>query len=134
VAPALVAGHIDLAIGPLGAYAPLAKAGKARVLAVTGPKRDPMMPDAPTLRELGLPNLEMLSWIGLFAPAGTPQSVVAKLNAGIVEALADPQLRGQLAKVAFEPVGGTPQALAAAIRSETARWAPLVKAAGIKFN
>jgi tripartite-type tricarboxylate transporter receptor subunit TctC len=76
----------------------------------------------------------MLSWIGLFAPAGTPQSVVARLNAGIVEALADPQLRGQLAKVAFEPVGGTPQALAAAIRSETARWAPLVKAAGIKFN
>jgi len=134
VAPALIAGQIDLAIGPIGAYAPLAKAGKARVLAVTGPKRDAMLPEVPTLREMGLANLEMLSWVGLFAPAGTPPNVVARLNAEALKALADVQLRNQIAKAGFEPAASSPEKLLATIKSEIARWTPLVKAAGIKFN
>ena len=134
VVPALLAGHIDLAIGPAGAYAPLAKAGKARVLVVTGPKRDALLPDTPTLREVGLGSLETLSWVGLFAPAGTPQAVVARLNAESVKALADPALRARLAKLGFEPVAGMPETLAAQIKSDIARWAPVVKAAGVKFD
>jgi tripartite-type tricarboxylate transporter receptor subunit TctC len=134
VVPALLAGQIDLAVGPLSAYAPLAKAGKARILVVTGPKRDAMAPEAPTLREVGLASLETLSWIGLFAPAGTPQNLVAKLNTEALKALAEPQLRAQLAKVGFDPVGSTPEALAATVKEDIARWAPLVKAAGIKFD
>ena len=134
VVPALLAGDIDLAIGPAGAYAPLARAGKARILVITGPRRDPLIPDAPTLREAGLPNLETLSWIGLFAPAGTPRPVVAKLNAEAAKALAEPQLHARIVKVGFAPVASPPERLAAQIKSDIARWAPLVKAAGIKFN
>lgn len=134
VVPALLAGQIDLAIGPAGAYAPLAKAGKARILVITGPKRDPLIPEAPTLREAGYPNLETLSWIGLFAPVGTPRTVIAKLNAESAKALADPKLRPLVTKVGFDPVAGSPETLAAQVKSDIARWAPLVKAAGIKFN
>ncbi len=132
--PALLAGEVELAIGPAAPYATFVKEGRVRVLVVTGARRDPLLPDTPTLREAGFAQLETQSWLGLFTTAGTPPAVVARLNAEALKALSDSQLRQRIAKVGFYPIAGTPEQLGVVVKTEIARWAPVVKAAGIKFD
>jgi tripartite-type tricarboxylate transporter receptor subunit TctC len=106
------------------------KSGKLRALAVTTPKRSPALPDVPTIAEAGVPGYSATSWFGLLAPANTPAPVVARLNAAILKALADPEVKKKMAEQGAEPFGEKPEQFAEFIRSETAKWAKTVKQSG----
>jgi tripartite-type tricarboxylate transporter receptor subunit TctC len=106
------------------------KAGKLRPLAVTTPQRSPALPDVPTIAEAGVPGYSATSWFGLLAPANTPAPVIAKLNASILKALADPEVKKKMAEQGAEPHGEKPEQFAEFIRSETAKWGQTVKKSG----
>jgi len=106
------------------------KAGKLRPLAVTTPQRSPALPDVPTIAEAGVPGYSATSWFGLLAPANTPAPVIAKLNASILKALADPDVKKKMEEQGAEPHGEKPEQFAEFIRSETAKWGQTVKKSG----
>jgi tripartite-type tricarboxylate transporter receptor subunit TctC len=105
-----------------------------RALAISSTQRNPQLPDVPTFAELGYPEVEDYTWVGFFAPAGTPPDVVAKLNEAINNALRDKEVREKLEALTFEPVGGTPQEFAAYVRKEVAHWAGVIKQTGAKVD
>jgi tripartite-type tricarboxylate transporter receptor subunit TctC len=107
--------------------------GSLRALAVTTATRAPSLPDTPTVAET-LPGYETYTWNALFAPAGTPEDAVARLNAAAVKALAEPAVLAKLAEFSASPVGSTPAALAAHVAAEMAKWGPIVAAAGVKVE
>jgi tripartite-type tricarboxylate transporter receptor subunit TctC len=106
------------------------RAGKLRPIAVTTPQRSPALPDVPTIAESGVPGYSATSWFGILVPAGTPGPVVARLNASILKALADPEVKKKLAEQGAEPHGEKPEQFAEFIRSETAKWGQTVKVSG----
>ncbi|MTW16366.1 tripartite tricarboxylate transporter substrate binding protein [Rhodoplanes serenus] len=133
-APALadVAGnHVQVMFDALMTALPLVQGGQLRALAVTGTRRSPVVPEVPTVAEAGLPEYSATGWIGLAAPAGTPDPIVRKLAAAVSTALADPDLRKALIEQAAEPVGSSPDEFARFIAAESKKWAKAVKAAGI---
>jgi len=92
------------------------------------------LPDVPTFAELGYPEIEEYTWVGFFAPAGTPSDIVQKLNEAINKALQVPDVRERLIALTFEPVGGTPQQFSDYVRDEIAHWAKVVKDTGAKVD
>jgi tripartite-type tricarboxylate transporter receptor subunit TctC len=133
----LVAGRIDLIFDLSSLSMPLVRAGTIKAFAVMGKDRLPGMPDVPTTDEAGLPDFHMAWWAGLWARGGTPSDVVAKLNAAVTAALARDEVRKRLADLGYfvYPAGEqTPEALAALQKSETEKWAPVIRNAGIKLN
>ena len=106
------------------------RAGKLRPIAVTTPQRSPALPDVPTIAESGVPGYSATSWFGILVPAGTPAPVVARLNASILKALADPEVKKKLAEQGAEAHGEKPEQFAEFIRSETAKWGQTVKVSG----
>jgi len=131
---AVVAGEIQVVIDGLTNYVPFVKEGKLRGLATLAPGRDIMLPELPSIREAGYPEIERLGWWGLFAPAGTPQSVIARLNAAAIWALKQPDFLQKQASLGLVPRPSTPEELGAQVKADIARWTPLVKAAGIKLD
>jgi tripartite-type tricarboxylate transporter receptor subunit TctC len=131
---ALLAGDIAFAITTFTPYLNYTKDGRLVGLAVTGSKRENLVPDVPTLAELGFAEATNYFWYGLFAPAQTPKVVQDRLHAETVKILADPAVREKFMGAGIEPATSTPAELAAQIRSERAKWAGVVKAAGIKVN
>jgi tripartite-type tricarboxylate transporter receptor subunit TctC len=133
----LVAGQIDLSIlDPTTSLAQV-RAGNVKAFAVTAAARLSSAPEIPTVDEAGLPGFYVSHWVGLWVPKRTPAGVIAKLNAAVVEALADPRVRARLADLGqeiFPRDQQTPEALAAFQRAEIAKWWPIIKAAGIKAN
>ena len=109
------------------------KQGKLRALGVTTAKRVPSLPDVPAIAEV-LPGYETYTWNALFAPAGTPPEVVARLNAVANKALGDPQVQARLAESSAIVVGSTPEELATHVKAELAKWAPIVKASGAQLD
>jgi tripartite-type tricarboxylate transporter receptor subunit TctC len=97
-------------------------------------QRAEAFPDVPTLKEAGLPELEVETWYAMFAPAGTPAAIVARANRDVNELLKEADVREVLAKQGLEPAGGTPDALGARVKRELANWTRVVKAAGIKAD
>ena len=135
--PALIdvmGGHVPIMFDNLPSSTEHIKAGKLRGLAVTTAERAPSMPDLPTVAESGLPGYETYTWNALFAPAGTPPEVIAKLNEAAVQAVADPQVQAKLKDVGASVVGSTPEQLAAHVQAELAKWAPVVKASGAQID
>ena len=130
----LVSGEVSVMFFTVVGIEPHAKSGRARVLAVTTPKRAPLMPELPTMAEAGFPGFEVTSWFGLLAPAGTPAAVVSRVNAETTKALALPEVSGALKKLGFDAVGGTPEQFASHIKSEVERFTKLVKATGITVD
>ena len=130
----LVGGHVQAMIVSLQTAAPYVQGGKLRMLAVMSAARSPAFPEVPTLKELGLPDLEVETWYGLFAPAATPASVVQKLNAELNVLLAQPDVRELLARQGMVPAGGTPERFGELVREELARWSRVVAAAGIRAD
>lgn len=129
---ALLGGQVDVSLlTPTGAM-PHVKTGKLKVLAVTSRTRAAALPGVPTVEETGFPGYELTGWIGLLAPAGTPQEVVARLQRESAAALKQPDVRAQLEAVVSEPVGSTPQQFSAFIAEDVARWARLIRQAGVK--
>jgi tripartite-type tricarboxylate transporter receptor subunit TctC len=130
----LVGGHVQAAIVALQTAAPYVQSGKLRMLAVLSAERAPAFADVPTLKELGFPDLEVETWYGLFAPAGTPAGIVVKLNAETSALLGEPDLRELLAKQGMVAAGGPPERLGELVKRELARWSRVVAAAGIKAD
>jgi tripartite-type tricarboxylate transporter receptor subunit TctC len=131
----LIAGQIDVAFDQVQSSLPQIRAGRIKAFAVTAPQRLAVLPDVPTVDEAGLPGLEISLWYGLWAPAGTPPEIIAKLSAAAREAQADPTTRMRLAEMDLQipPADQqTPQALRALQEAEIKKWWPIVKAAGLK--
>jgi tripartite-type tricarboxylate transporter receptor subunit TctC len=110
------------------------RADKLRAIAITSAKRSPQLPEIPTIAEAGLPGYEATSWFGMFAPAGTPQPIVDKLNAAIVKALADPKVSEQFQLQGAEPHPETPTEFAAFIQAELVKWGKVVKDSGARID
>jgi tripartite-type tricarboxylate transporter receptor subunit TctC len=110
------------------------KSGKARILAVSSLRRVSQLPEVPTVDQAGLKGYDTQAWSGLYAPAGTPQEVIAKLNAEVVKILKMPAVREQLAAQGAEPVGDSPEEFARFNRDEIAKWAKLIKISGAKVE
>ena len=131
----VVGGQVPITFDQLTAGAALAKSGKLKMLAVTTPKRTPLAPDTPTMIEAGVKGFELVSWQAIYAPRGTPQPIVQRLNAEIVKALKTPDVRDKLsAQMGMEVVGSSPQELTALMQREIPRWAELVKKSGASPN
>ena len=130
----LLGGQIQMVVTALPTVEGHLKGGKLRALAFTSAKRVPGAPEVPTLVESGFPGFEVLSWYGILAPAGTPPDIVRKLNAEINRLLDMPDVRERLTTLGAEPTGGTPEQFAATIRTDTARWAKVVKEAAIRID
>lgn len=128
----LVGGQVHGAFLPLLAVKPHLESGKVKVLAVTSPKRSPLMPGVPTFTEQGYPDMEIYIWSSIVAPAGTPDAVVAKLNAEFGNALRTAEIRDKWRAVDFEPIPTTPEEAAAFARAESKRWAEAVRISGFK--
>jgi tripartite-type tricarboxylate transporter receptor subunit TctC len=110
------------------------QAGKLRALAVTTAKRSDLLPDLPTIAEAGFPGFEALAWNGVLVPAGTPAPIVTRLNAEINAILKEPAVKSNLNAQGFELVGGTPEDFARLIRSESDKWAPVIRKTGAKID
>ncbi len=128
----LLGGQIAFMFAQTSAALPHIQSGKLRALGVASRKRAPQLPDVPTIEEAGLPGFEAVSWYALLAPAATPKDVVARIQADVARVLQMPDIREKLAQQGGEPVGNTPAELAALLRNESARYADIVRRAGIK--
>ncbi len=136
-APALTAaagGHIPMVFVNASAVAPFAKSGKIRPLAVTTPERAEVLPDVPTMREAGYPEIESTNWSGLVVPGATPPSAISRLNAELVRALRNAEIQEKLKTYGMSPAPGTPEQFGAFLQSEAARYAKVVREAGIKAD
>jgi tripartite-type tricarboxylate transporter receptor subunit TctC len=109
------------------------KGGRLRALAVTTTQRDPSMPDVPTVAET-VPGYEASAWFGIGMPKGTPRDVIAKVNAEVNKALADPALQKKLADLGGKPIAGSPEDFGKVIQAETDKWEKVVKASGAKVE
>ena len=127
----LIGGQIDMMFDNLPAALPHIKSGRVKVLAVASRKRSAMLPDVPAAAEAGLPNYEAYSWTALFAPAKTPQAVLDKINADFNTAFKDPAVRQRLLDGGAETAPGTQQEMRDFLRAEIAKWAKVIKTAGI---
>jgi tripartite-type tricarboxylate transporter receptor subunit TctC len=127
----LVAGNVQMTFESTTVLLPLIKAGKLRALAVTTEKRIPQLPDVPTMAESGYPKVVATAWTGLLAPAHTPAPIIARLNAAINDGLQKPQFLEALAKLTIDPLGGTPADFTAQIKSDAAKWSPIIAALGL---
>jgi tripartite-type tricarboxylate transporter receptor subunit TctC len=135
-APALVdliAGNVQLMFENLPSALPHIKAGRIRALAATSAKRSSALPDVPTMIEAGFADFDMVSWLGIFVPAGTQHEIVTRLNSEIVKALQTREVRDGYAKIGVDVLANTPEQFAAYIRQEQAKWSNIVKDAGIKL-
>jgi tripartite-type tricarboxylate transporter receptor subunit TctC len=128
----LLGGQVQIMFSTMPPALPHVKDGKLRALAVTSLKRSPAAPDLPTLTQAGLPGFEANTWHGVVLPAGAPAEVIGKLNREIVTILHLPDVVERLSAQGAEPVGSTPEEFAAYIRSETAKWAKVVRESGAK--
>lgn len=130
----VLAGQVPLGLVDLPAALQQIKAGKLIAFAVTSPQRLPMLPDVPTVAEAGLPGYDSTGWFGVVAPAGTPAPVIARLNAEITAALNDEGIKASMRALGVEPAPSTVEAFDAYIKSETQKWAKVIKTAGIKLD
>jgi tripartite-type tricarboxylate transporter receptor subunit TctC len=130
----VVAGHIPLGITDGPSAMGQIKGGAVRPLAVSSLKREPSLPDVPTFDELGLKGYQSVGWYGVLAPAGTPPDIVKKLNEVFVETLKEPEVAARIRSVGAEPSPMTPAQFDAFIKAETAKWADVIKKAGIKAS
>ena len=131
---AVIANEVNFSIPAYPTAVPHLKSGKLRILAVTGAKRERTVPEVPTVAEAGVPGYEFGIWFAMFAPAATPKPIIARLNEELVRALASPDMREKLAQTGVNAESSTPEQLQKHLRAEVAKWAKVVKAAGIPIN
>jgi tripartite-type tricarboxylate transporter receptor subunit TctC len=129
---AVVGGQVEVLFGSLPALLPHAKSGRVRALAVGTPKRSPSLPEVPTVAESGYPGFDASLWLAIMAPAGTPQPILDRLHKELTAIIAAAETREALDKAGAEPLTGTPADLAAMIRDGVAKYAQIIKTAGVK--
>ena len=130
----LLSGQTNMMFDNIPSSLPHIKSGKLIALATTGAKRDPALPDLPTIAEAGVPGYESGVWFGLMVPAATPKNIIAKLNAAAVQGARSPEFVKRMTDLGYNVIAGTPDEMAAMIKAELARWAPIVKASGAKVD
>lgn len=128
----LIAGYVPFMVTNMITGTQQLKAGRVHAYGVTSATRAKIAPSIPTIAEQGVPGYDAVQWYGLMAPAGTPKDIVAKLHKGVVFALQDPGVRERFLASGADPVGNTPEEFSAVVRSDVAKWAKVVQAAGIK--
>lgn len=129
---ALMGGEVDQVVVSVASVLPLIKAGRVRPLVVLSEKRVSTLPNVPTSKEAGYPNFRMSIWYGMLAPAGTPREIVTRLHQEVAKAFADPALRQHMSNAGMDPWLGTPEDMGNLLKSEMARYAKIIQAAGIK--
>lgn len=130
---ALLGGHIGYKFDVVSETAELHKSGKVRIIAVTGDKRDAQVPEVPTLKESGV-NMVATAWFAMYGPAGLPQPVLAKLERAVSQAVKKPEMQARLLALGYDPIGSTSAELAAAQRTDLARWEKPIKATGVSLD
>ena len=130
----LMAGHIQMMMDALNSAAPAVKAGKVKALGIASLKRNAELPDVPTLAEQGVAGGEFHQWLAFYLPANTPRAIVEKLNADLNRMLASAEVKEKFAKLGMQAAPGTPEELAATLRTDLARWTRVVKGANIKVE
>ena len=130
---ALLGGHIGYKFDVVSETAEMHNAGKARIIAVTGPQRDPQVPDVPTLKESGV-NMEATAWFAMYGPAGMKGEALTKLEAAMMKLARDPAMKDKLIKLGYEPIGSNSFDLAAAQKTDLARWEKPIKATGVQLD
>jgi tripartite-type tricarboxylate transporter receptor subunit TctC len=128
----LLAGHVPVMTPSILTAIPYLKTKRLRALGVTSAKRAGGTPEIPTIAEAGVPGYEAVQWFGVLAPAGTPRAIVTRLNADVVRTVQAADIKQRLVNDGADPVGSAPEAFAAFIRSETTKWAKVVKDIGIQ--
>ena len=129
---ALLRGDVQMAALPAASVAPQAGPGKLKLLAVTSPQRSALLPSLPTLREAGIAGVEADAWVGLIAPAGTSEAILARIHKAVVAVLAEPALVAKLEVQFMVPIANSPDEFRALLKEEHDRWAPIIAAGGIK--
>ena len=130
----LLAGNLAMMFETIPFAVSQVKSGKLRALAVTGGKRSPVLPDVPTVAESGLPGFETSAWYGLIAPAGLPRDVQMRINGDAVKGANSKEFRERMEPLGFEVLTGSPERMAEMVKADAARWAPVIKAAGVKIE
>ncbi len=130
----VMGGHVSAAVSPLPGVTPFLKSGRLRPIAVTSAKRLASFPDVPTVAESGMPGFELLSWYGLWGPAGMPKDVVDKLNAAVAKAVQSPHVKARFADLSFETTENTPAQFVKLIQEEIRRVGVVIKAAKIRID
>jgi tripartite-type tricarboxylate transporter receptor subunit TctC len=130
---ALLGGHIDYKFDVVSETAELHHSGKARIIAVTGGKRDTQVPEVPTLKESGI-NMEATAWFAMYGPAGLNGEALARLEKAMVKIVRDPAMKDKLVKLGYEPIGSSSAELAAAQKADLARWEKPIKATGVQLD
>ena len=130
----LIGGQVDMMFDNIPSSLPHIKGGKLRAIATTGAKRDPALPDLPTIAEAGVAGYESGVWFGLAVPAGTPPDVISKLNADAIKGTRSPEFVKRMTDLGYLILGTTPEQMAAMNQQEVARWGPVVKASGAKLD
>lgn len=132
--PDVANGNVAMLFDSLASVMPHVKSGKVKPLAVNAARRQALLPDVPTLAEAGMPQFDRYTWFGMFAPAGTPPAIVARVQREVVAALQAPDLLERFAAVGAEPVGSTPAEFVERIRSDAARWSEVIRKANVKVQ
>lgn len=130
----VIAGQVPLMFNNTASIMPFVRSGKLRAIALASAARSPLLPELPTIAETGLPGFEVRSWHGVFAPAGAPREITARLNAEIVKILRLPDVKERLNAQGVELAGSSPEEFAAFVRKELAKWARLVKESGARID
>jgi tripartite-type tricarboxylate transporter receptor subunit TctC len=130
----LMGGRIDMNFGATVTLAPLAREGKLKALAVTGPERSRDLPDVPTMTESGLPNVTTVTYYGLMGPPGMPADIVNRINSEVNEILKSPELIASMQKLGFGSKAGSPQDFTALLVEQSRKWAPIVKTVGFQME
>lgn len=128
----MLAGQVDLQFGAINSLLPHIRSGKLRALAVGGPRRAALLAEVPTMAEAGLPQYDSEIWLGLAAPAATPAALIQRINADVAKVLEEPAVKDKLAEQGIETRPTTPQEMTKLVEKDTARWASVIKSAGIK--
>jgi tripartite-type tricarboxylate transporter receptor subunit TctC len=130
----VIAGQVQMMFDAITTMAPAVVAGQVRALGTTGDKRSSVLPDVPTIAEAGVPGYQATIWLGVMAPAGTPQPIVTKLNAEIIKTVTNPELRATWAKQGAEPMTMSPAEFDTFLRADIEKWAKVVKISGAKID
>ena len=130
----VIGGHVPVFFDFVLTGAPHVRVGAVRALATTGAQRSSILPDLPTVIEAGIPGFEASTWFGVYAPAGTPKDMVARMSDEIAAVLASPNVKKRLAELGVEPLPGGPAALGELTKSDLAKWGPVIQKAGLKLE
>ena len=131
---ALLSGEVEIIFGEPTTPVAHVKAGELRGLAVTSARRSLALPQFPSVAESGVPGYEVVSWHGVLAPAAVPKEIISRLNAEFNRVITAPDMKARMLDQGYEPVGGTPEQFGEHIHAEIAKWAPVVKTAGLKVD